>query len=98
MNQAKATQFFVVRAVGRIILGQPVSKILIILSFSISTSKNKNTNHRVKEFCAIMSIQVTYETNHISLICDSAISNALYICSFMYFIAILKKKIKLEEL
>ena len=28
----------------------------------MSRSKNKNVDHRVKETCAIKSIQVTYET------------------------------------
>ena len=39
-------------------------KFLVILSFSVSTSKNKNVYHRVTETCAIMSTQVLYETNH----------------------------------
>ena len=33
-----------------------------ILSFRFSTSKNKTIDHGVKETCAIMSTQVTYET------------------------------------
>ena len=33
--------------------------IIIILSFSVGTSKNKTIDHRVKESCAIMSTQVT---------------------------------------
>ena len=65
--KAKASSFFVVRAVGRIISGRSVGKILIIiLSFKVGTSKTKDTDHRVKETCATMSIQVTYETDHIS--------------------------------
>ena len=43
-----------------IISGQLVGKIIIILSFRASTSKNKNADHWVKETCAITSIQVTY--------------------------------------
>ena len=41
--------------------------IIIILSFTFGTSKNKNIDHRVKETCAIISTQVTYETDLISL-------------------------------
>ena len=32
---------------------------MLILRFRVSTSKNKNADHRVKEPCATMSIQVT---------------------------------------
>ena len=47
---------FVVRAVGKIISGRSVAKIIIIiLSFGVVTSKNKNIDHRVKETCAITS-------------------------------------------
>ena len=42
--------------------------IMIILSFQVGTSKNKNIDHRVKKTCAIMSTQVRYETDHISLL------------------------------
>ena len=52
-----ATQLFVVCAVGRIMLGRSV--IIIILSFRISTCKNKNIDHLVKKTFAIMSTQVT---------------------------------------
>ena len=41
---------------------------LIILSFGVGTSKNKNINHGVKETCAIMSTQLTCEIDHISLL------------------------------
>ena len=37
-----------------------------ILSFRVGTSKNKKTDHRGKETCAILSTQVTYEIDHIS--------------------------------
>ena len=79
---------FVVWAVKRIISGQSISKIIIIiiLSFRVGISKNKNTDHRVKETCAIMSTQITCETGHISLLCDSTLSSALIF--FMYFIVI----------
>ena len=51
------------------------------VSGSASTSKKKkNADHQVKETCAIMSIQVTYETNHISLLHDSTMLNALDFC------------------
>ena len=49
--------------------GRSVGKIMIIiLSFWIGTSKNKNIDHRVKESYTIMSIQVTCETDHVSLL------------------------------
>ena len=60
---------------------------ILILSFRVGTSKN-NTDHQVNETCAIISIQVTYETDHISLLHDSTMSNALNFCFFMYFIVI----------
>ena len=63
-NKPKATRFFVVRAVGRIISGQSIGKI-IILRFRVGTSKNKNIDHGVKETCAIKSTQ---EIDHISLL------------------------------
>ena len=53
---------------------------MIMLSFRVGTSKNKNTDDRVKETCATVSIQFTYETDHISLLGDSTMSNALNIC------------------
>ena len=49
--------------------GRSVGKIMIIiLSFWIGTSKNKNIDHHVKESYTITSIQVTCETDHISLL------------------------------
>ena len=50
----KTTYFFVVRAVRRIVSGQLVGKIIIIiiLSFRVGTSKNINIDHQVKETCA----------------------------------------------
>ena len=63
-----------------IISGQLVGKILIIiLSFRVGTSKN-NIDHQVNETCAIISIQVTYETDHIPLLHDSTMSDALSFC------------------
>ena len=64
-------------------LGWLVDKI-IILSFWVSLSKNKNIDHQVKETYAIISTQVTCETNHI-FTHDSTNSNALI---FRYFIVI----------
>ena len=60
--------------------GQSGELIIIILNFRVSTSKNKNADHRVKGTCAICSIQVTYETEHISLFRDSTMSSPLNIC------------------
>ena len=51
-------------------MGQVVAKMITILSFMVGTSKNKNLHHRVKEAFAIMSAQVTYDTDHITLLCD----------------------------
>ena len=45
--KVKATWFFAVWAVERIISGQLVCKIIITLSFRVSLSKNKNIDHRV---------------------------------------------------
>ena len=39
------------------------------VSLKVGISKNKNVHHRVKENCAFMSTQVTYETHHISVLC-----------------------------
>ena len=48
--------------------------------FWVDTSKSKNTDHGFEETCAIMSTQVTYEIDHISLLQGSTISNALHFC------------------
>ena len=37
---------------------------IIILTFQVGTSKNKNIDHQVKERFTIISTQVTYETDH----------------------------------
>ena len=65
-----------------IMLGRSVSKIIIIVSFWVATSKTKNIDHRVKETYAIMSAQVTCETDHISTMFtrDSTMSCALNFC------------------
>ena len=76
-NKAKATSFFVVRLVKRIISDRPVGKIIIIPSFSVGLSENKNIDNGVKETSAIISTQVTYEIDHISLFQDSTKPSAL---------------------
>ena len=60
----------------RIISGRSVGKIIIIiLSFRVGISKNKNIDHRSKETCTIMSTQVTYEKDQIPLLPDSTMSS-----------------------
>ena len=49
----------------RNIFGWLAGKIIIILR--VGTSKNKNFDHQFKGICAIISTQVTHETDHISL-------------------------------
>ena len=71
--------FLFVQAVKRIISGWSVGKIIITLSFGVDTSKNKNIDHGVKETCAIMSTQVTYETDHITY------SNIIKCTKFLFF-------------
>ena len=56
----------------------------------LSTSKNENADHPVKETYAITSRQVTYETERIFLLHDSKISNALIF--FYVFYCNLKEK------
>ena len=69
-------------------VGRSVKIIIIILSFRVGTFENKNNDHRVREICTILSTQVTYETDHISFLCDSTKSSAPNLCFFMYFIVI----------
>ena len=47
----------------------------------VGSSKNENID-QVKETWAIMSTQVAYKTNHVSLLCDSTISIAQNFCFF----------------
>ena len=76
-------------------LGWSFGKILIIiLSLRVGTSKNKNTEHCVKETCAIMSMQVIYETNHTSLLGDSTMPNAINFCFFYVLYCNLKDHIR----
>ena len=74
-----ATQFFVVRAVGKIMSGWSVGKIIII-SFRVGTFKNKNIDYGVKNTGAIMLAQVTYKIDQVSLLQDSTISSVLNFC------------------
>ena len=57
--------FFLVHALGRIISGQCIGKI-IIFSFQ---SRSAHLKIKISN-CAIMSTQVAYETDQISLLCD----------------------------
>ena len=58
----KVTLFFVVQAVGRIILDWSVGRIMrIMLSFRVGASKNKNTNFGVKE--TYTNVDTTYISN-----------------------------------
>ena len=80
INKAKVTSVFVIRAVVRSISGRLVGNIMIIiLRFRVSASKNKIL---IKEICAIISIQVIYETDQISLLRVKC-TKFLF---FMYFI------------
>ena len=80
--KAKATLFFVVRAVGRHISGWSVGKtIVIILRFRVGTSKNKNIDYRVN----------AYETEHVSVLRHSTMSSALNF-SFLCFYCDLEEK------
>ena len=65
---------------------------MIILSFRIGTSKNKNIEHGVKETCPIISTQVTYKIDHVSLLQDSTISRALNFKFFYAFCCNLEEK------
>ena len=79
-NVKKDVSLRSVWAVKRIIWGRSVGKIILILSFRVNISKNKNFHQKVKETGAIMSTKVTYEINLISLPWDSTISCALNFC------------------
>ena len=61
-------------AVPRIILGQLDGKmIIIIFNLGFGTSKNKIIDHQGNQNCA-------YESDHISLLCDSMMPSALNVC------------------
>ena len=99
MSSINFTEIYSVRQgqLNFLLYGQPgelirvsrsVKIIIIILSFRVGTFENKNNDHRVREICTILSTQVTYETDHISFLCDSTKSSAPNLCFFMYFIVI----------
>ena len=48
--------------------------------FQCRPIKNKNIDHRVKETCAIVSTQIAYEIDLISVLCHSTMSVALNFC------------------
>ena len=58
----------------------------------VGISENKDIDYRVTETCAIMWIQVTYETDHISVLCHSTMSSPLNIC-FLCILLGSKRKI-----
>ena len=77
-GKVKVTILFVVQAVRKITLGQSVGKIIIIiLSFWVGTSKNKNIDHRVKETSV-------FELKRHLFTCDSKMSSALKIFSVFH--------------
>ena len=53
---------------GRIISSRSGGKIITILHFTVYASKNKIIDYRSRETCAIISSQVQYETDQISLL------------------------------
>ena len=55
------------------------------------TSKNKSIDNGVKETCAIMSTQFTYEIGHIFWLWDTTISGALNFC-FLCVLSLPKRK------
>ena len=57
-------------------MGQLFGKIIMILSFRVGTSKDKNIDYRVKATCVIMSTPVTYK----ALFTLFTISSALNFC------------------
>ena len=74
-------KFLLYRQSGELFLGQLVDKIITLIpSFMVGTSKNKNIDYQVKKTCATMLTKVTYETDHIPLLCDSTISSAPNFC------------------
>ena len=80
INKAEATSFYVIRAIVRILSGRSFGNIMIIiLRFRVGASKNKIL---IKETCAIILVQVIYETGQISLL-RVKYTKFLF---FMYFI------------
>ena len=76
---------FVVRAVGKIVSGRSVGKIIIILNLWFGTFKNKNVDRRGKE-------NFVYESDHISLLCDYMMPSSLNFLFFYLFYCIGKEK------
>ena len=70
----------------------------MILSIRVSTSKNENIDHQDKETSTMISKQVTYETDKISLPCDSTLSSALNFCFLCTFMKSKRIKIILEKI
>ena len=69
-------------AVRRIILGQLVGKMIIIIIIIITnlafhTSKNKNVDQQGKEDCA-------WESDHVTLLCDSTMPSAINFYFYFY--------------
>ena len=50
----------------------------MVLSFRVGASKNINIDHEVKETCAAMSTQVTYEIDHIYFKCPKFVFYVFY--------------------
>ena len=73
------------QAARRIILGRLIGKIIIILSFRVDTSKNKNIDLVKKNTRAIRLTHVIYETDHVSLLQDSTISSAQNFCFYVFY-------------
>ena len=79
-------------------VGRSVGEIIIIVSFRVGTSKNKNIGHRIKETCAIMSIQVTYEIDHIFFCRDwMSIKFTKFLLFFNVFYFNLKEKYHIRK-
>ena len=68
-------------------MGRSIGKIIIIiLSFRVDTSKNKNIDHLVKKKTrAIRLTHVIYETDQVSLLQDSTISSAQNFCFYVFY-------------
>ena len=67
----KATCFFFARAVGKIISGLWVGKIIIMIPrFVVGSSENNKISIN----------EVTYESDHILLVHDSAMPSAVNVC------------------
>ena len=63
---------------------------MIIPRFRVATFKN-NIDHRGKETCVIMLIQVTYEIDHVSLLQDSTIQSALNFFFYVFYFNLKEK-------